>query len=234
MDNMMTTTAKNTLNNGLTLAAQTKAIDGLLEKTKKNLFEICVRLAIIDEHFTEELKDDGYKNTAEYAAAVFGLARSTTLNYIKIARTYLQVTPIEGKKKSVRISTICAKTDDDGETVDYKIGQLNALGKTTAGDFEIMHKEGVISPDMSADNIRKAVKEWYEPEEDDEPEEEPEEVTELEEEPEEADDEPESELETIKKHIDAALDICARGNVAGEIAAALQDALRAVYDEMGC
>lgn len=39
-------------------------------------------------------------------------------------------------------------------------------------------------------------------------------------------------VETVKKLVDAALDICVRGNVPGEICKALQDTINAIYDAM--
>ena len=209
-----------------TLKQHEVAIEKLLDTAKKNIFEICVRLAIIDgdETCKEELQEMGYKNTADYSAAVFGLARSTTLNYIKIAKQYLTVKPLEGKKKKIEITTICAETDENGNTSDYKIGQLNALGKTTAGDFEIMHQEGVISPDMSADAIRKAVTAWYAPEPEEEQETEPEE--EQESEPEE-EQEPMQRVENLVKE---ALDIVNYKSLPGELATALQSVLTTIYE----
>lgn len=164
------------------LNAHVKAIHTAVENAKKNIFEICVRLLIIDQ--SGIAVEDGFKNTADFAAAEFGFARSTTLNYIKIAREYLTTEYIgTGKKAKMDIKSICAYTNDDGETVDYKIGQLNALGRTTAEDFKTMNSDGIISPDMSADAIKKAVKTWYEPEEEAEEEPEEEATTEEAEEP---------------------------------------------------
>lgn len=186
----------------------------LIDTAKKNIFEICVRLMILDDNNVAQ--ERGYNNIAEYSAAVFGFARSTTLNYIKIARQYLAVQYDERKTTPgiKAITTICCGVDTDGNQVDYKIGQLNALGKATAGDFEIMHSEGVISPKMSADAIKKAVKNWYEPEEEPEQENEPDPYP----------------LEMVKQYIENALDIINKNGLPGEIARGLQDALQAIYD----
>lgn len=133
------------------------AIDKLEKNAVKAVFEIAVRLNIIN---TEKLFDGtDYKNICELSAACFGYSRSTTMNYIKIAREYLDVKQDGGK---MRYTTICAREDG----TDYRIGQLNALGKTSAEDFRMLDADGTISPDMSADEIRKAVKAFYEPEPD--------------------------------------------------------------------
>lgn len=151
------------------LAAHVKAITKLSDGVKKSVFEIAVRMNAIN---TEKLYEiGGYSNIAEWAAAELGYARSTTLNYVKIAERFLEV-DTKSKGKMV-INTICARRDESGNvTADYKIGQLNAAGRATADDFVTMDSEGVINPDMSADAIKKAVKTWYDGEP--EPEEEPE------------------------------------------------------------
>lgn len=151
------------------LAAHVKAITKLTDGVKKSVFEIAVRMNAIN---TEKLYEiGGYNNIAEWAAAELGYARSTTLNYVKIAERFLTVdNAVKGK---MVINTICARRDESGNvTEDYKIGQLNAAGRATADDFVTMDSEGVINPEMSADAIKKAVKTWYDGES--EPEEDPE------------------------------------------------------------
>lgn len=140
------------------LTAHVKAITKLSDGVKKSVFEIAVRMNAIN---TEKLYEiGGYSNIAEWAAAELGYARSTTLNYVKIAERFLEV-DTKSKGKMV-INTICARRDDSGNvTADYKIGQLNAAGRATADDFVTMDSEGVINPEMSADAIKKAVKTWY-------------------------------------------------------------------------
>ncbi len=150
------------------LSAHVKAITNLTDGVKKSVFEIAVRMNAIN---TEKLYEiGGFSNIAEWASSELGYARSTTLNYVKIAERFLTVDTKASKGKMV-INTICARRDESGNvTADYKIGQLNAAGRATADDFVTMDSEGVINPEMSADAIKKAVKTWY----DGEPEEEPE------------------------------------------------------------
>ena len=154
------------LSNNL-LSQHISAINKCVEAAKRNIFEICVRLSILANSDLDNETNGEYTNIVDFSAAYFGFARSTTLNYIKIAREYLVTDYIEqgeNKKPKTVFHTRCIETTEDGETIDYKIGQLNALGKTSADDFETMHSEGVISPEMSADAIKKAVKAWYAPE----------------------------------------------------------------------
>ena len=140
------------------LTAHVKAITKQTNSVKKSVFEIAVRMNAIN---TEKLYEiGGYGNIAEWAAAELGYARSTTLNYVKIAERFLVIdNAVKGKQV---INTICARRDESGNvTEDYKIGQLNAAGRATADDFVTMDSEGVITPEMSADAIKKAVKAWY-------------------------------------------------------------------------
>lgn len=146
------------------------------DNIKKSSYEIAWKLYTIVQ--SPDFADSGYKNIVDLAADHFGFARSTTLNYVAIANKYL-TTEFSGGKDKV-VSTTRARIGEDGKvTQDYAIGQLNALGKTTGDDFRVMDEEGIITPDMSADKIKEAVKKWYEPETEQEPEEhEPEEPAE--------------------------------------------------------
>lgn len=147
------------------------------DNIKKSSYEIAWKLYTIVQ--SPDFADSGYKNIVDLAADHFGFARSTTLNYVAIANKYL-TTEFSGGKDKV-VSTTRARIGEDGKvTQDYAIGQLNALGKTTADDFETMDQEGIINPDMSADKIKEAVKKWYDPkpEQEEETEPEPEQETE--------------------------------------------------------
>lgn len=156
------------------------------ENVKKNIFEIAWRLHMIVQ--SPDFADSGYLNITDLAAEHFGYSRSTTLNYIAIANKYLTTTQADGKT----LTTTCARIDENGKvTADYAIGQLNALGKTTSDDFITMDSEGVITPEMSADKIKQAVKQWYNPDPEPAPEPDPEPDQEPDPEPEpEQNDEP--------------------------------------------
>lgn len=142
-----------------------KLADG---RAKKAVFEIAWRLAEIADEQSGLLDGTGYNNIVELAADQFGYARSTTLNYVKIANRYLT-----GNTKEIR--TICAELDDGGKaTADYKVGQLNALpGNVDRDEFKRLDTAGIINKDMSADKIKQTLKEYYNPQSDPEPEPEP-------------------------------------------------------------
>lgn len=146
------------------------AIKKLDATAKKAVFEIAKHLATVADDQEGLLDDTGYNSVVEFAADQFGYAKSTTLNYVKIANRYLTDS---GNCKNVR--TLCARLDNGAVTEDYKVGQLNALpGKVDTDEFIRLDKSGVINPDMSADKIKAALKEYYkEPEQDSEPDPEP-------------------------------------------------------------
>lgn len=125
---------------------------------KKAIFEIAYRLAVIADPQADLLEGTGYNTVVELAADQFGYARSTTLNYVKIANRYLT-----GNNKEVR--TICADLDDGGKaTSDYKVGQLNALpGNVDREEFKRLDTAGIINKSMSADTIKTTLKEYYNP-----------------------------------------------------------------------
>ena len=125
---------------------------------KKAIFEIAYRLAVIADPQENLLEGTGYNNVVELAADQFGYARSTTLNYVKIANRYLT-----GTTKEVR--TICADLDDGGKaTNDYRVGQLNALpGNVDREEFKRLDTAGIINKTMSADTIKTTLKEYYNP-----------------------------------------------------------------------
>lgn len=126
---------------------------------KKAIFDIAYRLSVIADPEFNLLDGTGYNNIVELAADQFGYARSTTLNYVKIANRYL-----EGNNKEVR--TICADLDDGGKaTADYRVGQLNALpGNVDRDEFRRLDAAGIINKNMSADTIKTTLKDYYNPE----------------------------------------------------------------------
>lgn len=143
-----------------------KLADG---RAKKAVFEIAWRLAEIADEQSGLLDGTGYANIVELAADQFGYARSTTLNYVKIANRYLT-----GNTKEIR--TICADLDDGGKaTADYKVGQLNALpGNVDRDEFKRLDTAGIINKEMSADKIKQTLKDYYNPPQDPDPEQDPE------------------------------------------------------------
>ena len=146
------------------LQRKINAIKAADVKAKKAVFEIAYALAELADEQNFMLSDAGYKDIVEFAADQFGYARSTTLNYVKIANRYLT-----SNKQEVR--TICADLDDGGKaTADYKVGQLNALpGNVDRDEFKRLDTAGIINKEMSADKIKQTLKDYYNPPSDPEP-----------------------------------------------------------------
>lgn len=146
------------------LQRKINAIKAADVNAKKAVFEIAYALSELADEQNFMLSDAGYKDIVEFAADQFGYARSTTLNYVKIANRYLT-----GNKQEVR--TICADLDDGGKaTADYKVGQLNALpGNVDREEFKRLDTAGIINKDMSADTIKQTLKNYYNPPADPEP-----------------------------------------------------------------
>lgn len=140
------------------LQRKINAIKAADAKYKKAVFEIAYTLAELADEQNMLLDNAGYKDIVEFATDQFGYARSTTMNYVKIANRYL-----EGNTKEVR--TICAELDDGGTaTADYKIGQLNALpGNVDRDEFRRLDAAGIINKTMSADTIKSTLKNYYNP-----------------------------------------------------------------------
>lgn len=151
------------------LQRKINAIKAADVKAKNAVFEIAYALAELADEQNFMLSDAGYKDIVEFAADQFGYARSTTLNYVKIANRYLT-----GNIKEIR--TICAELDDGGKaTADYKVGQLNALpGNVDREEFKRLDTAGIINKDMSADKIKQTLKDYYNPPSDPDPEPDPE------------------------------------------------------------
>lgn len=146
------------------LQRKINAIKAADVRAKEAVFEIAYALSELADEQNFMLSDAGYKDVVEFAADQFGYARSTTLNYVKIANRYLT-----GNKQEVR--TICAELDDGGKaTADYKVGQLNALpGNVDREEFKRLDTAGIINKDMSADTIKQTLKNYYNPPTDPEP-----------------------------------------------------------------
>lgn len=70
-----------------TLRKATERITARIHAIARNAYTIAGILAKIDE--TECYTEDGFKNVAEYAEALFGMKKSTTYEYIKIGRYYV-------------------------------------------------------------------------------------------------------------------------------------------------
>ena len=127
------------------LREQTAKITSLLDGAKYNLYEVAMRLLVIQD---EELyKDDGFTNVYEYTKKVFGYGKNMTYKMITTAKTL-----VEQKGEQYR-SIIC---HDD---CDYSMSQLFELGTLAPKEVVELDAEGAITPSMTTKEIREVVKE---------------------------------------------------------------------------
>lgn len=130
------------------LREQTAKITSLLDGAKYNLYEVAMRLLVIQD---EELyKDDGFVNIYDYTKKVFGYGKNMTYKMITTAKTL-----VEQKGEEYR-SIIC---HDD---CDYSMSQLFELGTLAPKDVVELDADGAISPSMTTKQIREVVKDTKE------------------------------------------------------------------------
>lgn len=107
-----------------------------------NYFKIAVQLKLIKD--LELYKEDGFVSVYDYAERVFGYSRTSVVRMIKTANLYLE------KDGS---STIFLK-----EGKDFGISQLRELLSLPKSEVIDLVEEGKITPEMTKDQIREAVK----------------------------------------------------------------------------
>ena len=130
------------------LREQTAKITSLLDGAKYNLYEVAMRLLVIQD---EELyKDDGFTNVYEYTKKVFGYGKNMTYKMITTAKTL-----VEQKGEEYR-SIIC---HDDS---DYSMSQLFELGTLAPKEVVELDADGAINPSMTTKQIREVVKDTKE------------------------------------------------------------------------
>ena len=130
------------------LREQTAKITSLLDGAKYNLYEVAMRLLVIQD---EELyKDDGFTNVYEYTKKVFGYGKNMTYKMITTAKTL-----VEQKGEQYR-SIIC---HDDS---DYSMSQLFELGTLAPKEVVELDADGAINPSMTTKQIREVVKDTKE------------------------------------------------------------------------
>lgn len=128
------------------LKKATATIERLTTQAKKNLFCIAVTLKQIEEN--EWYKEDGYKNTADYAGQIFGYKHAMTSALIRVAKKYIETA------NSKEVKSVLA--DENGN--DFTVSQLQELLPLEVEQAKTAVAESDITPDMSTKKIREAVK----------------------------------------------------------------------------
>lgn len=128
------------------LLQHTKAIEKLMIATKKNMFEISARLLIIK---TENLyTDDEFKDVFDYAEKLLGWKKNMVYKMIVTAEKFIEQAP-DGK------GYISILAHEDSDYTVSKLMELNTLEPATVQELD---EKQIISPDMTAREIREVVK----------------------------------------------------------------------------
>lgn len=128
------------------LAQHTKAIEKLMLATKRNMFEIAVRLNVIA---TEKLYEaDEYKDVFDYANKVLGYKKNFVYKLVAVAEKFID----EAADGKGYISIIAHENED------YSVSQLIELNSLEADTVSQLDASEEISPDMTTKEIREVVK----------------------------------------------------------------------------
>lgn len=136
--------------NNIKLAMHTKKIERLIAEKKRNnnnMFEVAVRLVIIrDENL---IKEDGFKDVFDYSEKMFGYKKSLVYKLLTVAEKFIEVSPT-GEYKTIFIH-------EKGSYNITQLFELNSLDPFTALELDL---NGVISPSLSAKEIREIIKRY--------------------------------------------------------------------------
>ena len=135
------------------LREQTAKITSLLDGAKYNLYEVAMRLLVINKE--ERYKDDNFVNIYDYTKKVFGYGKNMTYKMITTAEALIEEKMLDENKVEYR-SIIC---HDDS---DYSMSQLFELGTLAPKEVVELDADGAINPSMTTKEIREVVKDTKE------------------------------------------------------------------------
>ena len=145
----LTTIKTNELTN-TELKDYTKKLKKCGDNIRTNYIKIAHLLNEIDT--TECYLDDGFEDVHDYASKVLNIQKTTSYNLLKISKEFINT---EGTR------TVLTEKGND-----YGVSQLQALLPIGVDKAKELHDDGIISPDMSVRQLKNAIKEKPEPEED--------------------------------------------------------------------
>lgn len=156
MDNMIPVVASMRTYNNQELQHATDSIRALGEQVKANMFAIAF---VINHVNTERLfEQDGFRNVHEWTEEAFGYKKSMSYNMLKIGMTYVKSeTLLDG---TVVYSSNLPRPNNADDFNATQIARMLPLGWNTARQ---MVEDGIITSDMSANDISKVVKETNDP-----------------------------------------------------------------------
>ena len=151
-----------TTNNDVTysnkeLEKSTRAIFKLGDSIKKNWFTIAHIIAGVDA--TECYKDDGFNTVHEWVETTFGIKKSNSYSLLSIGKEYLrEITSVSGKVIGYGTNLI---SDGDVDFSKTQVEKMLPAGHDLASELVM---NGEITPEMSAKEISKIVKQYTNPE----------------------------------------------------------------------
>ena len=131
------------------LTVYTNAIFDLMEKSKRNMFEIAVRLLVISKEKLYE--DDNYKDVFDFAFKVLGYKKNFVYKLTTSAEKYIEY----GKSEDGGYTSILAHDNKD-----YTVSQLIELNSIESDTALALNENGVISPEMTTKEIRGVIKDY--------------------------------------------------------------------------
>ena len=156
MDNMIPIVASIRTYNNQELQHATDSIRALGEQVKANMFAIAF---VINRVNTERLfEQDGFRNVHEWTAEAFGYKKSMSYNMLKIGMTYVKSETLPDG--TVVYSSNLPRPNNADDFNATQIARMLPLGWNTARQ---MVEDGIITSDMSANDISKVVKETNDP-----------------------------------------------------------------------
>lgn len=152
MDNMIPVVSSVRTYNNQELQNATDSIRALGEQVKANMFAIAFTINRVN---TERLfEQDGFRNVHEWTAEAFGYKKSMSYNMLKIGMIYVKSETLPDG--SVVYSSNLPRPNNADDFNATQVARMLPLGWNTARQ---MVEDGIITSDMSANDISKIVKE---------------------------------------------------------------------------
>ena len=141
------------------LTTATVAVKTIINSVYTNFFQIAHIIASVAE--TKCYKDDGFKTVHEWTESAFGFRKTMSYSLLKIGKSYTREYDENGTVKY-------GSTLSDENEHDYTVSQIEKLLPAKDEGIKDLTSTGIVTPDMTAKEIEKAVKEYLKKDEDSE------------------------------------------------------------------
>lgn len=148
INDIITTKAAQELISDKTLAKYTYQIMNLGINIRKSMLKVASLLSSIDEK--ELYAREGFSSTAEYSERILGIKKSQANNMVRVGKLF-----VDGKTRESILP--------HGDRSDYNLTQLVVLLPLKSAEKALeLANDGIISPDMTVQQIKDAI-EPYKP-----------------------------------------------------------------------